>query len=144
MTHVSMVGSELDAPVDVVWKFLSSGEPHARAHKSIRNLVAWPAGEHTVGATMERFWKGSWVKVATRLTVVPPVAQVVEELEGPFAGSKSVTIYFPRGAKTGVDVHGEFTAPGIPPDRVDAEARAWLGEAFDEDAVAIREYAGRP
>jgi hypothetical protein len=144
MTHVSDVGREFDAPVDVVWKFLSSGEPHARAHKSIRNLVATPAGENTVVGTMEWFWKGSWVKVATRLTAVPPVAVIVEQLEGPFAGSKSVAIYIPRGAKTGVDVHGEFLSPQIPASQVEAEARAWLGETFDEDAMAIREYAGPP
>jgi hypothetical protein len=143
MTHVSDVGSELDAPVDVVWKFLNSGEPHARAHKSIRNRTATPAGENTVVATMERLWKGSWVKVANRLTAVPPVALVVEQLEGPFAGSKSVTIYLPRGAKTGVDVHGEFLSPSIPPAQIDQEARAWLGEAFDEDAAAIRAYAAQ-
>jgi hypothetical protein len=143
MVYVKDEGAELEAPIAAVWKFLQSGEAHARAHRSMRNRQAKPAGENVMVATLERNWKGTWVKVTNRLTLFPPLGMAVEVLEGPFAGSRSFTVYTPRGARTGIDVYGEFTSAQIPPAQIEAEARAWLTESFDEDAPAVKAFAAR-
>jgi hypothetical protein len=144
MAHVRDVGSEFEAPVESVWKFLASGEPHAMAHRSTRNLVATPAGEMVLLASMERHWIGRWVKVVNRYTLLPPLGVVTEVLEGPLAGSKYVAIYTPHGPKTGIEVYGEFTSPEISPPQIEPSARAWLAEMFEEDAPAVKAFAASP
>jgi len=141
MVHVRDEGATFDAPVAVVWEYLNSGPTHQAAHKSIRNRTTQSLGENAMIATMERNWRGDWVKVVSRMTRLPPLGIVQEFLEGPFAGSKAVLVYTPQGAQTRVDVYGEFTSPTIPPAEVKNAALAWLAESYDEDAPAVRVFA---
>jgi hypothetical protein len=127
----------------VVWDYLNSGPTHVQAHKSIRNRVAEPAGENAIIATMERNWNGEWVKVVSRMTRLPPLGLVQEFLEGPFAGSKAVLVYTPKGTKTQVDVYGDFVSPTIPNDQVEKAALRWLAESYEEDAPAVKAFAAK-
>ncbi len=95
-------------------------------------------GDTTFLLSMERNWRGEWVKVVNRLTVLPPLGTLIESLEGPFAGSKSFTVFTPEGQRTRVDVYGEFRSPVLPEAEVEAAARAWLEESYNEDAPAIK------
>jgi hypothetical protein len=144
MVHVKDEGSYFEGSIQTVWRFMQSGEPHTRAHRSMRNRQAKPVGENVMEASMERNWKGNWVRVVNRITVLPPLGFAQEFLEGPLAGSKLFTLYTPAGARTRVDVVGEFVSPTLPPDDVEREARTWLEESYNEDAPAIRELQSSP
>ncbi len=144
MVHVKDEGSRFDGSIQTVWRYLQSGEPHSAAHRSMRNRTSKPVGETTLEATMERLWRGQWVKVVNRMTVLPPLGFVQEYLEGPLAGSKLVTVYTPEGDTTRVDVFGEFTSPTLDPKDVESAARAWLAESYEEDAPAIRAMQRMP
>lgn len=141
MVHVRDEGATFDAPVSAVWEYLNSGPTHAAAHKLIRNRTAQPAGENVSLVSMERNWNGHWVTVRSRMTRLPPLGLVQEFLEGPFAGSKAVLVYTPRGKQTRVDVYGEFTSPTIPEKDVEKAALKWLAESYDEDAPAVKAFA---
>jgi hypothetical protein len=138
MVHVRDEGAYFDGSIQTVWRYLNSGAPHAEAHKSTRNSQLKPVGDYTNLLTLERNWKGQWVKVVNRVTILPPLGTLQEVLEGPFAGTKAFTVYTPEGDRTRVDVYGEFLSPTIPPGDVKDAAIAWLDESFNEDARAIR------
>jgi hypothetical protein len=143
MVQVRDEGSEFEAPVEVIWKYLATPEVHGPAHKSRRTVEAKPVGEATVLLTFEQKIGEQWVRGQNRITRFPPVGMAIEMLEGPLAGSKMFTFYTPKGARTGVTVVGEFTSPTLPPHQVEAAARASLAQAFDDDAPAIKEFAAR-
>lgn len=141
MVYVRDEGATLDAPVDVVWQYMSSGAAHMQAHKLIRNRTTQPAGENAIRVTMDRNWNGQWVKVVSRMTILPPLGIAQEFLEGPFAGSKAMMVYSPEGNKTRVDVYGDFVSPTIPEKDVETAALRWLAETYDEDAPVIQALA---
>jgi|HubBroStandDraft_1064217.scaffolds.fasta_scaffold02496_3 hypothetical protein len=138
MVHLRDEGAYFDGSIQTVWRFLNSGEPHAQAHVSTRNRQVKSVGDITNLISMERNWKGNWVKVVNRVTVLPPLGTMLEVLEGPFAGTKAFTVYTPEGERTRVDVFGEFISPSIAPAELKDAATAWLEESYREDARAIR------
>ena len=142
MVLVRDEGGYFDGSIQTVWRFLNSGDPHAAAHTSTRNRQVKPVGDITNLVSLERNWKGKWVKVVNRVTVLPPLGTMLEALEGPFAGTKAFTVYTPEGARTRVDVYGEFLSPSIPPAEVKDAAIEWLDESYREDASAIRSMQG--
>jgi hypothetical protein len=144
MVHVRDEGGRVDGSIETVWRYMNSGEPHAKAHQSVRNRTTKPVGEHTMVATMERNWQGKWVKVVNRVTMIPPLGMMLESLEGPLAGSTWFTVYTPDGSATRVDVYGEFRSPTVPPAELEHVALAWLEESFNEDAPAIRAMQNSP
>jgi hypothetical protein len=138
MVHVRDEGSQFEASIQTVWRYMNSGEPHAAAHRSIRNREAKPTGGTTMLASMERNWRGNWVKVVNRLTLLPPLGTVQEFVEGPLAGSKMFTVYTPSGNVTRVDVFGEFNSPVLPEAEIEGAVREWLAESYNEDAPAVK------
>jgi hypothetical protein len=142
MVFIKDEGSDFDAPIDMVWKYIQSQE-HGRAHRSIRDRKTQPLAENTVLASMERNVGGKWVKVVNRLTMLPPLALAFEAIEGPFAGSKFVYLYTPLGRKTGIGVYGEYASPEILAAQLERAVRASLDEGFNEDAPAIRAFASK-
>lgn len=144
MVRVEDVGSEFDAPIEVVWRFLGTPDIHAPAHAGSRNRQVTPVHGSTIELSMEQILHGSWHRVRNRITMLPPLAMVIEALEGPLAGSKSVYLYTPRGPKTRVDVYGEFVSTQIPEDQIDSAVRDFLDRVFTEDNTAIRQFAGAP
>lgn len=143
MVMIRDEGSYFEASVQTVWRFLNTPEEHGPAHRSVRNRTVKPEGGNSMVATMERNFRGNWVKVANRLIVLPPLGHVQEFLEGPLAGSKMFTVYTPEGGRTRVDVYGEFVSPTLAPNEVEAAVRAYLEESYREDAPAIQALQAR-
>lgn len=142
MAHIADQGSHFDAPVDIVWKYLQAGDDHGRAHTTTRNQQMKALSDTSFVLSMERNVNGRWVKESDRISIYPPVAMVIEVLEGPLAGSKMVNIYTPKGNRTAIDVYGDFTSPVVPPNQLEQAVRASLEAAFNEDAPAIKALAG--
>ena len=139
MVAIRDEGGRFDGSIETVWRFVNNPDAHGHAHKSTRNRKAQTVDGTTLMLSMERNWMGKWVKVGTRLTVLPPLGVVSEFVEGPFAGSKMFTVYTPESeTSTRVDVFGDFKSPVLRPEDVERGARAWLEEAYNEDAPAIR------
>jgi hypothetical protein len=143
MAHIADQGSHFDAPIDIVWKYLQSGQEHGQAHTTTRNQEMKPLSETSFILSMERNVNGRWIKESDRITVYPPVGMVIEVLEGPLAGSKMVNIYTPKGDKTAIDVYGDFTSKMVPPNQLQPTVLASLEAAFNEDAPAIRALAAK-
>ena len=114
MVFVRDEGSVYNAPLEVVWRFLSSDVQHSSAHGH-RNV----AGKELSGNSGEYSWdqefEGAGQRFGMRWTAFPPFGIAYEVLEGPFAGSKFFVYYRPRGNKTRVTMVGDFVSPTIPP-----------------------------
>jgi hypothetical protein len=141
LVHIKDEGSQFDAPIDVVWKFIQTPDAHGRAHATTRNQQMKPLSETSMLISMEQNMNGQWVKVANRITVAPPLGLLIEVVEGPMAGSKMVNIYTAKGNKTGIDVYGEFTSSQIPAHMLEPAVRANLQTVFDEDSKAIKTFS---
>ncbi len=130
-------GSVLDAPIDVVWDFIvKDNEFHPRAHSwSLRNMKWKELNEITGEGTCEVVRGGRWMKMKFRITTIPPVARIVEEFEGAYAGLKMVILYTPKGNKTGIDVYVHA------PKAVADEQRETLAKAHQEDIPMLRALA---
>ncbi|EQD60537.1 hypothetical protein B2A_03642, partial [mine drainage metagenome] len=113
MVHIHDEGSEFDAPLDAIWKYLED-PAHGLAHKDRRNGERKLLGENTLELSFEQEIDGRWTKGRNRITLFPPLGYAVELLEGPFAGSKAFTIFTPQGKKTRVTVTGEYVSSTVP------------------------------
>jgi hypothetical protein len=138
MVYLKDEGSEFDAPIDHVWKYMDDGEAHDAAHKTTRNPKFEKVSEITFVYASERLLRGKWTPDRLRISMFPPVFAAFEWLDGPLAGSKFVYVYKPRGEKTGIDVYGEFVSNTLAPGEVEATAREFLDSEFDADAPAVR------
>lgn len=141
MVRIRDEGSEFDAPLDVVWRFLQSPETHLAAHRGERNHRVEPSGPNTVLAHWEIQAGDRWVPVTNRVTFLPPVATMIESLEGPMKGTKLVHVYTASGAKTRVDVYGEFVLVGVPDGETEGAAAGGLSAVFEADNEALRAFA---
>jgi hypothetical protein len=140
MVHIKDEGSHFDVPLETVWKYLGAPEDHRESHKSSRNTSVKPINETSFVLSSEQNMDGKWVKVASRITLLPPLGMAIEVLEGPLAGSKMMNVYTPKGAKTGIDVYGEFTSAQIPAAQLEHAVRANLETVFSEDAAALKAF----
>jgi hypothetical protein len=102
-----------------------------------------PLTDTSFVVSWEQNMNGTWVKVANRITVFPPLGMVSEALEGPLAGSKMFTVYTPHGPHTEVAVHGEMQSSVVPPAQLEEAVRAAWAAAFEEDSAGIRDFAKR-
>ena len=143
MAHIEDLGSQFDAPIDLVWKFLQSPDDHGRSHSDRRNIHGEPTGENTMKVSWEQNVQGNWVKVSNHVTMFPPVAMLVHSVEGPLAGSKFLMYYAPDGKKTGVNVVGDFQSPVIPHAQLEAMVRSSLESAYNDDNAALRALTAR-
>jgi len=103
-----------------------------------------PLTDTSFVVSWEQNMNGTWVKVANRITVFPPLGMVAEAIEGPMAGSKMFTVYTPHGPTTEVSVFGDMQAVGIPPAQLEGMVRGFWEMAYNEDSAAIREFAKHP
>ncbi len=138
MVYLTDEGSEFDAPIDFVWKYIFGGGAHDASHKTTRNPKFKKVSDITIEYASERYLRGKWAPDRLRISMFPPVSVVTEWLEGALAGSKLVYLYTPRGEKTGIDVYGEFTSPTLAPAEVEAAAREFLDHEFRDDAPVVR------
>jgi hypothetical protein len=136
MVFVRDEGSVLDAPLDVVWEFVGSGDPHSHAH----HHRSWrrDRGEGNSGTYS---WEQEFSGRATRFTMhwvsYHPLGVAYDVPEGPFAGSRFFLYYTPMGARTGVTVVGEFVSPSIPDALLETEVLRFFAIEFDQDHAAI-------
>ena len=145
MVHVRDEGAKFDGSIESVWRYLNNPELHGLAHKDTRNRTAKTEGNLTTRVSMERNWRGAWVKVSFRITVLPPLGYVAEYTEGPFAGSNTFTVFTPLDQDhTQVDVYGEFRSPTISEGELGAAARQFLESIYNDDAPAIKELHTGP
>jgi len=143
MVHIEDLGSQFEAPIETVWKFIESENEHGRSHANRRNAKGEPEPGGSMRLSWEQNVQGNWVKVVNRVTVFPPVAMLVHSLEGPLAGSKFLMYYRPNGNRTGVSVVGDFHSAMIPPAQLEPMVLASLEEAFNEDNAALRMMGGK-
>ncbi len=136
-------GSEFDASVEVVWKYLQDPQAHSGAHRNSRNRTMQPLTDNSFIVSWEQNVNGNWVKVANKITVFPPLGMASEALEGPLAGSKIFTVYTPHGAKTEVSVYGDMQSAVVPAAQIEGAVRAAWEAAYSEDSAGIREFAKR-
>ncbi len=131
-------GAILDAPIEEVWKYLTSSS-HGPAHReSARNFVL----KETVGATSlvaaERKLRGQWSKFVSKSTDYPPLCIVNEEVEGDFAGTRFVIVYTPEGRVTRVDVYGDVQSATYAPDEARRLFLELLQGAYEDDVAQMR------
>ena len=134
MVHLLDEGSEFDASVEKVWKYLRS-EDHN--HPSFKNVSREVSG-NVVTITSERIIMGKPVKVKIRNTLYPPVGYVSEHLDGPTAGSRAFLYYVPKGEKTAVTVVGDFVIAGLDEKATRDAVLAQMQITFDEDNANLR------
>jgi len=137
MVLIKDEGSHFDAPISTVWEYLQ-GQMHGEAHVSTRNQHVKPISENVMHISMEQNMNGQWVKVANRITALPPLAVVIEVVEGPMTGTKMVNVYTPKGNKTGIDVYGDFVVAGVPAAQLEPMVRSNLQQVFDEDTAGMK------
>lgn len=142
MVHIKDEGSYFDAPIELVWKYLNTPEEHGPAHKGRRNVQIKPAGENAILLSQEQEMGGQWVKVANKITMVPPIGVIIEMVEGPMAGSKSFTYYTPKGNKTEVTVVGEWTSKMLPEAQLRPAVLGILEQVYNEDNAELKKLAG--
>ncbi len=144
MVRVRDEGSEFDAPIEVVWRFLSTPEVHQAAHRGERNQRVELVHDNTFLSRSEVLVGDQWVPLVNRVSVFPPIASVVETIKGPWTGSILVHVYTPSGRKTRVDVYGEFVLPGTPDAQAEQLLVRVLSELFEMHNEEIRKFARRP
>ncbi|MDH2901917.1 MAG: hypothetical protein PXY39_13190 [archaeon] len=132
MVYVLDEGSEFDAPLERIWKYLQAEDEHE--HRAIKRISVEMQGENTVvvenEVTMENLPP---VRNKIKMTMFPPFGFVQEYIDGPMAGSKAFQYYTPKGNKTGVTVVGNFVGMGMDDDSVKRAVLQLLGLAFNED-----------
>ena len=141
MVFVRDEGSVYNAPLEDVWRFLSSGPSHSEAHHH-RNAEHKPLPGFYSEDTWEQDFEGKSEKFTVRWTALPPFGTAYDVLEGPFRGSKFFVYYRARGNKTRVTIVGDFVSPTIPAARVETAVLAFFAREFEEDSAAIAAMLG--
>jgi hypothetical protein len=135
MVFISDEGSVFDAPLDKVWKYLSSDQHRHGGMKMINREV----NGNVVTLTSERNFMGQTVHTKVRNTLYPPIGFVQEVLEGPLEGSRAFILYLPKGDKTGITVVGEYNVKGLEGDQATRDAVLASSQvSFDEDNANIK------
>ena len=144
MTYFVDRGSVYDAPIEVLWDFMEKDEEfHPKAHgTSLRNFEAKEISEVTSLVRCEvREGGRQWKKMVARITSIRPAVRITEELEGPYAGSKTVYFYSPQGRKTAVDVLFYTRSSELTPEEIRRDKLTTHASAFAEDRPFLRRFA---
>jgi hypothetical protein len=143
MVHIVDEGSHFEVPVETIWRFLQSPEDHGRSHPDRRNMQMKVLGETSVQVSWEQEAQGKTVKVVNRVTTFPPLGMMIEQVEGPIAGSKFFNYYTPKGGRTGVTIVGDFHSPMVPEAQLEAVVRKNFAQVFAEDTAALQRFPGK-
>jgi hypothetical protein len=142
VTYVEDRGAVYDAPLEVVWDFMSDETFHPKAHTAaVRNFEEKRLSEVTTLLSYERRIGNRWVKMVCRMTTIRPAVRIQEDLDGPFAGSKTVFLYTSRGERTVVDVFGYVRSSEMTPAKIRRERRRTWANAYSEDLPHFRQFA---
>jgi hypothetical protein len=139
MVRITDEGSHFDAPIDKVWKLVEMHASHlSEIHTDIHHPKVDRMGENQGVITYMMEMNGQKMPVKLRTTALPPLAQVLEFLEGPLTGSKVISYYTAKGAKTAVTVIADFESPMMTPPQLEAAAREFLDRGFDQDQAYLK------
>ncbi|MCI4365294.1 MAG: hypothetical protein L3K10_04445 [Thermoplasmata archaeon] len=139
MVRITDEGSHFDAPITKVWKLVElHGEKLSEIHPEVQHPHIEMVGENQgmIRYTMEM--NGQKIPVRLRTTALPPLAQVLEHLDGPLAGSKIISYYTAKGDKTAVTVIADFESPMMTPPQLEAAGREFLDRGFDQDQAYLK------
>ena len=131
-----------DAPIDKIWKYLGDENPEVHMHRSIvASRTVENQGSETVFEWEMRNPDGKTTRKETwRMALNPPTGFEMESLAGVSKGTKYTNRYTPMGAKTRVDVEGEFHMQGMDEASTRKAALGFLAEVFDEDQASLKKY----
>jgi hypothetical protein len=143
MTYFEDRGTVYDVPLEVLWDFIEKDEEfHPKAHATtLRNFESKELSEVTILLSCEVRNAGRWRKMVARLTTIRPAVRILEELEGPYAGSKTVHIYSPRGRKTATDVLFYMRSSELSPKEIKRERLKTYANSHAEDLPYLRRFA---
>ncbi|MCI4330262.1 MAG: hypothetical protein L3K19_00225 [Thermoplasmata archaeon] len=143
MTYVEDRGAVYDAPLEVVWDFMEKDETfHPKAHTAaVRNFEEKALSEVATLLSYERRSGGRWEKMVCRMTAMRPAVRIQEDLDGPYAGSKTVFLYTPQGERTVVDVFGYVQSPELTPAEIKRDRKKTWANAYSEDLPYFRRFA---
>jgi hypothetical protein len=136
MVFVRDEGSVYNAPLEEVWRFLSSSDEHTLAHRHrnvSRKALPGNSGEYS----WEQDFEGKPERFTMRWVAFPHFGIGYDVLEGPFIGSKFFAYYRPRGTKTRVTIVGDFVSPTIPAPRIETAVLGFFAKEFEQDSAAI-------
>ncbi|TLX97912.1 MAG: hypothetical protein E6K90_10000 [Thaumarchaeota archaeon] len=136
MVYIVDEGSEFDAPIDKVWKLAQSEAYHK--HSFQKNQSVKMEGEAALLSFDTPTPDGRTIHQTIKITQVPPVGEILEYVEGDFAGTKAFNYYTPKGKKTGVTVVGEWVSKSIPADQLKKMVMKNLETAFNEDQQNLK------
>jgi hypothetical protein len=125
-----------DAPLSKVWQLQQSPLDHQ--HPSLISPQVAMEGEKMVLSFGVKLPDGSVANTKIRSTPMAPVGYAMEYLEGPFAGSKSITYYSPKGNQTGITVVGDYTSPSLSGEQLKQAVLMSLETAFNEDQANLK------
>jgi hypothetical protein len=142
VTFVEDTGGVYNAPLEVVWDFLSDEIFHPKAHTAdVRNFKAKRLSEVSTLVSYERRNGKRWEKRVCRMTTIPPAARIQEDLGGPWAGSTTVFLYRSRGKRTFVDVFGYVPTSERTPARIIRDRKKMWAKSYSEDLPYFRQFA---
>jgi len=140
MVFIVDEGSVFDAPLEKIWRFLQT-PPDIHNHPANQNLQAEFQPDGTIHLTFENEGPGgSMMKNKVKMTMVPPVGFIMEYIEGPMVGSKSMQYYLPKGNSTGVTVVGEYVSKAIPESQIKPIVVRGLETAFNDDQKNLKSF----
>ena len=134
-------GSSHPVTVDKVWKLIQAhGTDGERIHPGSKNMKMEPINESQTFLSWDvDMGGGKWTHLRFKATLIPPLAQAIEVLEGPLAGSKFITTYVPKGNATVLNCVGDFRSPVMKKDEeVRKAAQDFLDRGFNEDGAYLR------
>ena len=135
-------GGVFDAPLDVVWEFVGSGDGHSHAYGHRATSRKRDSDGHGTYS-----WEQDFLGRPERFTMhwhaLPPVGIAYEVLAGPFEGSRFMLYYTPQGERTEVTIVGEWVSPTIPAAELRGAVDRFFALEFEQDGAAIRARAGR-
>ena len=142
VTYVEDRGAVYDAPLEVVWDFMGDETFHPKAHTAgVRNFEEKALSEVTTLLSYESRNRGRWEKMVCRMTTIHPAVRIQEDLDGPYAGSKTVFLYTPQGDRTVVDVFGYVQSSELTPAEIKRDRKKTWANAYSEDLPYFRRFA---
>lgn len=141
MVHIKDEGV-FDESIDKIWKYLQDEKSNVHVHRSIPSMkTVERKGASVVQEIQFLNPDGKTTRVETwRTTFNPPKGFEMESLSGISKGTRYSHRYTPQGAKTRVDVEGEFVMQGMDVPSTKKAALGFLAEVFDEDSRNLRKY----
>lgn len=141
MVHVTDDG-EFDAPIDKIWKYLGDENPQTHAHSTVRGQKILEKKSNYQVLEMEVLNPDGKTthKEKVKMTLTPPKGFDWEVLSGPMAGTKFTNSYTPLGAKTKVNVVGDFKIEGLDDSTTKKAILDYLAMMFNEDQANLHRF----